>query len=60
MAYLEYGKIDAKTEERMRRIFNKSFKSYWRKKRTFDIIVTSLLMLILFIPMMLIDRKSVV
>lgn len=54
MAYLEYGKIDAKTEERMRRIFNKSFKSYWRKKRTFDIIVTSLLMLILFIPMMLI------
>ena len=54
MAYLEYGKIDAKTEERMRRIFNKSFKSYWRKKRTFDIIVTTLLMLVLFIPMMLI------
>ena len=54
MAYLEYGKIDAKTEKRMQQIFTKSFKSYWRKKRIFDIIVASLLMIILIIPMALV------
>ena len=51
MAYLEYGKIDARTEKRMNELFKKSFRSYWRKKRAFDIIVTSILLIILIIPM---------
>ena len=40
MAYLEYGKIDEKAEKRMNELLKKSFKTYWKKKRTFDIIVT--------------------
>ena len=54
MAYLEYGKIDEKTEKRLNELLKKSFKSYWRKKRTFDIIVTSILLIILIIPMALV------
>ena len=54
MAFLEYGKIDERTEKRMNELLRKSFKSYWRKKRTFDVIVTSILLLILIIPMALV------
>lgn len=54
MAYLEYGKIDERTEKRMNELLKKSFKSYWQKKRTFDIIVTSILLVILIIPMALV------
>lgn len=54
MAYLEYGKIDKKTEERMQTLLKKDYKSYWRKKRTFDIIVTSILLIILLIPMLIV------
>ncbi len=51
MAFLEYGKIDAKTEKRLDDLIkNKNFKNYWRRKRTFDLIVTGLLLLILIIP----------
>ena len=52
MPYLEYGKIDAATEKRLNDlIHNKSFKSYWRKKRTFDLIVSSILLTVAAIPM---------
>ena len=54
MAYLEYGKIDERTEKRLNELLKRSFKSYWRKKRTFDLIVASLLLLIMIIPMMLV------
>ena len=54
MAYLEYGKIDERTEKRLNELLKKSFKTYWRKKRTFDLIVTSILILILIIPMALV------
>ncbi|MBQ1839023.1 MAG: sugar transferase [Ruminococcus sp.] len=54
MAYLEYGKIDEKAEKRMNELLKKSFKTYWKKKRTFDIIVTSILILILAVPMLLV------
>ena len=54
MAYLEYGQIDEKTEARLNELLHKSFKSYWRKKRTFDLIVASILLLILIIPMILV------
>ena len=55
MPYLEYGKIDPVTEKRLDEMLsNKSFKSYWRKKRTFDIIVSSVLLLVLAVPMVLV------
>ena len=52
MPYLEYGKIDAATEKRLNDlIHNKSFKSYWRKKRSFDLVVSSVLLALAAIPM---------
>ena len=55
MPYLEYGKIDSATEERLRSIIeDKSFKQYWVKKRLFDIIVASVLLLFAAIPMLLV------
>ena len=52
MPYLEYGKIDEATEKRLNDLINnKSFRSYWRKKRTFDIIVSSMLLTVAIIPM---------
>ena len=55
MPYLEYGTIDEATEKRLTEIIsNKSFKSYWRKKRAFDIVVASVLLLFAAIPMALV------
>lgn len=55
MAYLEFGKIDEKTEQRLKDIIeHKSFKSYWRKKRIFDIIVSSIILLFAIIPILLV------
>ena len=55
MAYLEYGTIDEATEKRLREIVeNKSFKSYWIKKRLFDIIVASILLVFVSIPILLV------
>ena len=55
MPYLEYGTIDEATEKRLKEIVeNKSFKSYWVKKRAFDIFVTSILLIFIIIPMLLV------
>lgn len=54
MAYLEYDQVDARTAERLASLLEKSYKSYWKKKRAFDIIVTGILMLVLIIPILLI------
>jgi lipopolysaccharide/colanic/teichoic acid biosynthesis glycosyltransferase len=54
MPYIDSNKVDKKTAKRLASLIEKSYGSYWKKKRTFDIIVASLLMLVLFIPMMLI------
>ncbi|MCR5149919.1 MAG: sugar transferase [Clostridiales bacterium] len=55
MAYLEFGKIDEATEKRLEKIINSgSFKSYWRKKRAFDIIVCSIILILATIPMLLV------
>ena len=55
MAYLEYGTIDEATEKRLKEIVeNRSFKTYWIRKRIFDIIVASVLLLFVSIPMLLV------
>ena len=53
MPYLEYDKVDEKTARRMRSILEKSYAAYWKKKRTFDVIVTGLLLALLILPMLL-------
>ena len=53
MPYLEYDKVDEKTAKRMRSILEKSYAAYWKKKRTFDVIVTGLLLALLILPMLL-------
>jgi len=55
MPYLEYGTIDEATEKRLKEIVeNKSFKSYWRKKRAFDIFFSSILLVFAAIPIVLV------
>ena len=55
MPYLEYGKIDEETEKKLTELIeNKSFRSYWRKKRTFDIIVATIIVLFATIPILLV------
>ena len=55
MPYLEFGKIDEETEKRLARIVNnKSFGSYWRKKRAFDIIVSCVILILAIIPIILV------
>ena len=51
MSYLEHGKIDEETERRLNELLeNKSFRTYWRKKRRFDIVVSSVLLALTAIP----------
>ena len=52
MVYLEPGKIDEATEKRLNEMLNnKSFRTYWQKKRAFDIVVCSVLLTVAAIPM---------
>lgn len=53
MKYLEYDKVDERTAYRMRQLLEKSYLGYWRKKRTFDVAVTGLLLIVLIVPMLL-------
>ena len=55
MPYLEQGKLDEATEKRLNDLISRrSFRVYWIRKRTFDLIVASILLLILAIPIILI------
>ena len=54
VAYLEYDQIDDRTAERLRSLLEKSYASYWKKKRAFDIIVMAILLIILIIPFLII------
>lgn len=54
MSFLEYEKIDERTAERLGRLIEKSYASYWKKKRAFDIIVTLLLLIFLILPILII------
>ena len=55
MAYLDYDKVDKKTADRLRVLLEKSYSSYWKKKRAFDIIVMTFFLIILIIPMAIIS-----
>lgn len=49
--YLDYDKVGERTAARMKTLLDKSCSKYWKRKRAFDVIVSSLLLLILLIPM---------
>lgn len=52
--YLEYDLVDRRTAKRMEGILEKSYATYWKKKRIFDVIVTGLMLIVLILPMLLI------
>lgn len=52
MPYIEQEKVDSKTRARLEAIIERSYASYWRKKRTFDIFFATLILLF-FLPLML-------
>ncbi len=51
MIYIEKEKVDEKTREKLEMIIEKSYASYWKKKRLFDIFFASLILLF-FLPLM--------
>ena len=51
--YLDYEKVDRKTAERLAKLIEKSYYSYWKKKRTFDLISATLILIVLIIPILI-------
>ena len=59
MIYIEKDKVDEKTREKLEAIIEKSYASYWKKKRLFDIFFASLILLF-FLPLMAIIALIIV
>lgn len=53
MSYTNLEKTDEKTKEKLQELTEKSYASYWRKKRAFDIFFATIILL-LFLPLMVI------
>ena len=53
MPYIEHANVDERTRKRLEALLEKSYASYWKKKRLFDIFFATLILLF-FIPLMLI------
>ncbi|MBR5157262.1 MAG: sugar transferase [Clostridia bacterium] len=53
MPYIEHDKVDARTREKLEAIIEKSYLTFWRQKRLFDIFFASLILLF-FLPLMFI------
>ena len=53
MKFLEVEKVDEKTAERLEKLIEKSYYSYWRKKRIFDVSVTVIILIFLIIPILI-------
>ena len=51
MPYIESDKVDEKTRVKLEALLEKSYLSYWRKKRLFDIFFATLILLF-FLPLM--------
>ena len=45
MPYIDQNKVDERTRQKLEAIIEKSYSSYWRKKRLFDIFFASLILL---------------
>ena len=53
MPYIDQDKVDAKTREKLEAIIEKSYSTFWRGKRLFDIFFATLILLF-FLPLMII------
>ena len=53
MPYIEQEKVDEKTREKLQLLLERSFASYWKKKRLFDIFFATLILLF-FLPLMIV------
>ncbi len=53
MPYIEQEKVDEKTREKLEAIIEKSYATFWRSKRLFDIFFATLILLF-FLPLMII------
>ena len=53
MPYIESEKVDEKTRAKLEALIEKSYLTYWRKKRLFDIFFATLILLF-FIPLMIV------
>ena len=53
MPYIEQDKVDAKTREKLETIIEKSYKTFWKRKRLFDIFFATLILLF-FLPLMIV------
>ena len=53
MKFLEAEKVDEKTAERLEKLIEKSYYSYWRMKRIFDVSVTVIILIFLIIPILI-------
>lgn len=53
MKFLEAEKVDEKTAERLEKLIEKSYYSYWKKKRIFDVSVTVIFLIFLIIPILI-------
>lgn len=51
MPYIEQDKVDAKTREKLEAIIEKSYSTFWKQKRLFDIFFATLILLF-FLPLM--------
>ncbi len=51
MPYIDQEKVDAKTRERLEAIIEKSYSTFWKQKRLFDIFFATLILLF-FLPLM--------
>ena len=53
MPYIDQAKVDEKTREKLEAIIEKSYLTFWRQKRLFDIFFATLILLF-FLPLMII------
>ncbi len=53
MPYIDQDKVDAKTREKLEAIIEKSYRTFWRRKRLFDIFFATLILLF-FLPLMIV------
>ena len=53
MKFLEAEKVDEKTAERLEKLIERSYYSYWKKKRIFDVSVTVIILIFLIIPILI-------
>jgi lipopolysaccharide/colanic/teichoic acid biosynthesis glycosyltransferase len=52
MPYIEQDKVDERTRQKLEAIIEKSYATFWKRKRLFDIFFATLILLF-FLPLMI-------